>query len=85
MAQKKNDVDDSEAVKVCDTHLPRNFRAKKPEDFLAAIRTLINDYYRDLDRLPETKMYDIEIQVELARGCVGNIDVMMARWRRSGK
>lgn len=50
-------------------------------DFLSVIRTAVNSYYTKVDMLPENKMYDVEMQRDLARACVLEIDSVLASWR----
>jgi hypothetical protein len=45
------------------------------------IRTAVNSYYSKVEALPEGKMYDVEIQRDLARECVLEVDSVLALWR----
>lgn len=51
------------------------------------IQTIVHDYERKLDTLPESRMYDVELQRDLARGCVGDVGEVVSSWRswRRGK
>ncbi len=54
---------------------------KSRSDFLAVIRTAVNTYYGKVEALPEDEMYDVELQRDLARECVLEVDSVLALWR----
>lgn len=45
------------------------------------IRTAVNAYYGKVDMLPESMMFDVETQRDLARECVLEVDSVLAIWR----
>jgi hypothetical protein len=59
----------------------RTITPKRESDFLSIIRTAVNAYYTKIDMLPESKMFDVETQRDLARECVLEIDSVLAIWR----
>lgn len=64
------------------THpVPRGRVPKNPTDFLSLIRTAINSYYSRLEDLRGDRMYDVELQRDMARDCVLEIDNVLSSWR----
>jgi hypothetical protein len=45
------------------------------------IRTAVNSYYSKVDSLPSCKMYDAELQRDMARECVLEVDGVLTAWR----
>jgi hypothetical protein len=45
------------------------------------IRTEINSYYTKIEGLPSDKMYNVELQRDLARDCVLAVDGVLTSWR----
>lgn len=45
------------------------------------IRTEVNTYYSKVDALPSHKMYDVEVQRDMARACVLAVDGILTSWR----
>lgn len=61
--------------------LLRGALPKGEADFLSAIRTAINNYYKTLEVLSDTDMYDRDLQLKLARDCVLEADHVLGLWR----
>ena len=45
------------------------------------IRTEVNAYYSKVDGLPASKMYDVELQRDMARECVLAVEGVLTAWR----
>ena len=45
------------------------------------IRSSVNTYYANLDRLSENQMFDVENQRDMARKCINEIERTLALWK----
>ena len=50
-------------------------------DFLMRIQAAVHKYDRKLDTVPETEIFNLELQRDLARECVVEVDKAISAWR----